>query len=1055
MLFRWLKSQLKKSSPVSGIARKRLKPTFRAILEALEDRCVPTTYTWTGAVNGNWSNAGNWLEGKPSNGSDLYFPADAKTKITRNDNALVAVHSISLLGGYTVQGNNLSLDPGGIGNAGTNEIQLDFQLTGGTLALPADHSINVGNGTLTLRNIISGDTSNSLSKVGTGTLIMAGASGNSYRGNTTVIDGNLVLSKSNNVIAVPGSLFISSIQPSLDGDQTSPTVTLKANEQIANSAAIVQYSSTFNLNGFNESIGSLTLNYATNAFGYTVPNGNVVSTRSASGVGVLTLTGNVTTNGNPEWPAAFHMIDGNVSLGTATRTFTVGHGKDATQDLVIKGAISGASGVGLTFAGDGVVEFQGVQPNTYTGPTTVVTLLKLNKSPNTVAVAGPLVINGGSVQLLAAEQIANTASVTINSGTSLNLKNNNETIGPLTMNGGSIGTGTATLTLNDNVTASANPDGSPARIGTGVSGVFNVGAISLGSAGARTFKVAGTSHADPAAADLFFEIKVTGSAGMTKTGPGTLMLYGSGTTGNSFTGVTTVNQGVLVLDSPTNTPAIGRDLVVDSTAGGPSIARWFGNNHLSPNAILTVKGAKASIEFIGSVNEVVNSISLTDGALNLATGQLYITGDVTASSAGTVQAAKINGSIVLANTTQKSNRTFNVKTGQLIINGTIFGTPTMNGLTKTGPGYLSMTSPTSNSYLGSTIVQEGVLELAGTGSSVPRDLTIGVPGGKPARVSSFVAGSIDASSNVTINSPGTLVLGHGNTITSLSTFGPPTHPDTGVSVSVLDGSLTIQGNLAMTGGQLATSGTGFITLNGNVTASAGPQSPAVITGRLVLGGPTKPFTINPGGAAGDAMRIDAVISGGTGMQKLGTGVLRLTGKNTYTGVSLVTKGVLAVDGQQPSSPVQLDGGTLGGHGVIGTLTATANGGTISPGLGSTAILSITGNVTLNSAVTLVLNMQGTGTVPGKNFGQLNVTGNVALNNAKLNLTPLSSFVSPAVGTSLLLIPTTGTVTGVFSKWQSGSLHPILFKGRTLAFDITYGENAGEGVEVTYYGTLGI
>jgi fibronectin-binding autotransporter adhesin len=782
----------------------------------------------------------------------------------------------------------------------------------------------------------------------------------------------------------------------------------------------------------------------------------VVSTRNASTVGLLTLTKNVTTTGNPDYPTAVHLIDGNVSLGTATRTFTVGHGKDAPQDLVIKGAISGASGVGLTFAGDGIVEFQGVQPNTYTGTTTVVALLKLNKSPNTVAVAGPLVINGGSVQLLAAEQIANTASVTINSGTSLNLKNNNETIGPLTMNGGSIGTGTATLTLNGNATAKANPDGSPARIGTGVSGVFNVGAISLGSAASRTFNVAGTSHSDPAAADLLFEIKVTGNAGLTKTGPGTLLLYGSGTNGNSFTGLTTVKQGVLVLDTPTNTPAIGGDLVVDSTAGGPSIARWFGNNHLRPGANLTVNGAQASIEFIGSVNEVVNSISLTDGILNLTTGQLFITGDVTASSAGTgAQATKINGNIVLANTTQNTNRTFNVKAGQLVVNGKILGTPTNNGLTKTGPGYLSMTNPANNSYLGSTLVQEGILELAGTGSSVPRDLTIGMPGGKPARVSSFVAGSIDASSNVTINSPGTLVLGHGNTITSLSTFGPPTHPDTGVSVTVLDGSLTIQNNLTMTGGQLATSGSGFITLNGNVTASAGPQSPSVITGRLVLGGPTKPFTVNSGGATGDAMRIDAVISGGTGMQKLGTGVLRLTGKNTYTGVSLVTKGVLAVDGQQPSSPVQLDGGTLGGRGVIGTLTATANGGTISPGLGSTAILSVTGNVTLNSAVTLALNMQGSGSVPGKNFGQLNVTGNVALNNAKLNLTPLSSFVSPSVGTSLHLIPTTGMVTGVFSKWQSGSLHPVLFKGRTLAFDITYGENAGEGVDVIYLGTLGI
>jgi len=56
----WLASLVqRRRRPVRNAApRKPARSTLR--VEALEDRCVPATHTWTGAVDGNWSTAGNW-----------------------------------------------------------------------------------------------------------------------------------------------------------------------------------------------------------------------------------------------------------------------------------------------------------------------------------------------------------------------------------------------------------------------------------------------------------------------------------------------------------------------------------------------------------------------------------------------------------------------------------------------------------------------------------------------------------------------------------------------------------------------------------------------------------------------------------------------------------------------------------------------------------------------------------------------------------------------------------------------------------------------------------
>ncbi|MBC8008678.1 MAG: autotransporter-associated beta strand repeat-containing protein [Burkholderiales bacterium] len=106
------------------------------------------------------------------------------------------------------------------------------------------------------------------------------------------------------------------------------------------------------------------------------------------------------------------------------------HGSNA---LTISAVISndGGNASALTKSGTGTLTLSGSSSNTYTGTTTVnAGTLQLNKSGGATAVAGNLVIGDTSgtdtVKILANEQIADTATVTLRGGTLLN--NNNQAV---------------------------------------------------------------------------------------------------------------------------------------------------------------------------------------------------------------------------------------------------------------------------------------------------------------------------------------------------------------------------------------------------------------------------------------------------------------------------------------------------------------------------------------------------------------------------------------------------------------------------------------------------
>ncbi|HEY5311398.1 MAG TPA: autotransporter-associated beta strand repeat-containing protein, partial [Pirellulales bacterium] len=147
----------------------------------------------------------------------------------------------------------------------------------------------------------------------------------------------------------------------------------------------------------------------------------------------LTLTGGLGFGGNingvGEGPGALRNISGTSTWGNGTTTFTLGPttanifttlGADSGQ-LTLNGSIMQAvAGDGLNKVGAGTIVFAGPTANGYTGQTTINdgTLVLAKTAPNALqgaVVVGDNISGAATLDLATAEQILDTAAVTINS----------------------------------------------------------------------------------------------------------------------------------------------------------------------------------------------------------------------------------------------------------------------------------------------------------------------------------------------------------------------------------------------------------------------------------------------------------------------------------------------------------------------------------------------------------------------------------------------------------------------------------------------------------------
>src|SRR6516162_229484 len=78
---------------------KSRQPSYRPRIEALEERLLLASDTWTGASsdqNGNWSDPANWNNGVPNPGDDLVFPFETLQPLTNDLTPGITYHSINL-----------------------------------------------------------------------------------------------------------------------------------------------------------------------------------------------------------------------------------------------------------------------------------------------------------------------------------------------------------------------------------------------------------------------------------------------------------------------------------------------------------------------------------------------------------------------------------------------------------------------------------------------------------------------------------------------------------------------------------------------------------------------------------------------------------------------------------------------------------------------------------------------------------------------------------------------------------------------------------------------
>lgn len=828
---------------------------------------------------------------------------------------------------------------------------------------------------------------------------------------------------------------------------------------------------TLLLSGANTLAGQITLNAGEIALGNNVALGSGGLIFSGGGIRAdsapRTIANSITFNSDGVVNGAFDLTFSGDAQLTANTTVIA----NSSGVTTFSGAITQSGGSrSFTKAGTGTVKFGGTSANTYTGTTTVTRgTLQLNKSAGTNAVPGALVIGDGTtgtavvVRLQANEQIANNSVVTINGNASLLLDGFAETIGSLNLINGSVGGGGDLILGGDiassgtglseisvdldlggatrilNVGDGAGPidlsvngkvtNGGIIKNGAGtlrffatptfaggltlnagelaVFGTIGTGTLTI-NAGAIRSDGAGRSASNPVSIGGNFTVGGTlaltlsgpitltgdrtitiantglttfsgavgqdaGSRSLTKVGAGTLQL--SGSTNNTYAGTTIVNEGVLVLAKSGGALAIsGTALVIGDTSGGADadVVRLATNSGILPATSVTI--TSSGLLDLNGQNQTLSALTLVGGKIKTGAGTL--TADGTLSAQASASGASIEGNLSLGGGTRLLNVGNGTATDDLTVNATVVD----GSLTKVGSGTLVLSGTAVNTYAGATTVDAGTLELNKTAGQ------------------NAVAGqlNINPGAVVRLRANDQIIDTSSVTTGSFSTF------------NLNNFSETI-GDLTMNGGSVST-GTGTLTITGNILASVSGGSVPSITGNLNFGGAPRTVDVSDDSPTPEDFQIAATLSNGS-LTKTGAGTLKLSGNSpAFAGSTAVTAGKLLVSGNLSGSAVTVNSGSiLGGNGTTGN-TLVSDGATLSPGE-SVGTLT-TGNLTLSDGSISLFELNTSGVVGGPNDlvavnGALTLDGTLAvseLSGLELGVYRLFNYVGAFVDHGLNLQP---------------------------------------------------
>ena len=894
--------------------------------------------------------------------------------VTVGSNMTLTLSNGTNLGAFsgTLSGSGTTVVSGGTFGTGTGA-----SLNGGTLQIGAGSTTGALSGNLTNNaSVVFDSTANQVYSgviSGTGSLVKQGSGGlfltgvNTYAGGTTISAG---------VINVGNGGATGSIA----GDVTN-------NGQL-----------TFSRTG--------TLTY-----------GGVIS-----GTGSVVISGGVTGNGTTTFTGLNTFTGGTL---ISTGTLVVG----AVNTLPTGSAVTVSSGAKLDVQND-----QSIGNLFSAGTVALSSGIKLTSTPTSGVTFSGVFSGDGSYIKAGIQSVTLTGNSTFTGGTTV-------TGGLINFNS-AVNFGTGTVTLN----------GGGLQWATGTATDISDRLAAIGSSGA-TFNTNGNS--------VSFASALTGTGGVTKSGSGTLTLSSAG----SFSGATTVSTGTLAVGVDNALPsgtavsiASGTNLDVQNnqTVGSLSGA---GNVALASGKLLTVAGSSTTTAsgVISGAGAFAKSGSgtLTLSGINTYSGNTTVTGGILSisvdSGLGTAPASATAGSLTLdggalnirTNFALDSNRgitlgssggSFQINSGTtLSYGGIITGT---GGLSKASSGTLTLSG--TNTYTGSTTVSAGTL-------AISADVNLGAaPGSVTAGSLTLNGGALEATSSFTLNANRGVALGGsgGNFIADAGqTF-------TYVGIVAGSGALTKSGNgwLALSGTNTFTGATtinaGTLIIGADAGLGAAPSS--ATPNKIVLNGgilrstntitlaANRGITLGTSGGtidvffSGNTVSYGGIVAGAGNLTKIGAGTLMLSGINTFTGLTTVNAGTLALSadsglGAAPASAapgqITFNGGSLQSTSTL-TLNANrgislgASGGTFTPDVATTltvagviagaggltksgfGVVSLTGVNTYTGPTSLPLGIlaiaadSGLGTAPATaTAGQIAFDGGTLSATANLTLDP--------------------------------------------------------------------
>ncbi len=564
--------------------------------------------------------------------------------------ALVA-GTLASLGGARLIDNAVT-----IGGTNTFSAGDAFTFTGAT-TLTANSALSVAN-TVTFTGVIGQSGGNrSLTKSGTGTLILSAA--NTYAGTTTLSAGTT--RAGDNAAFGTGTLVLGSAALAADGGPRTfaNAVTLGGNTTFVAGDAIT-FTGAATLTGTR----TLTVLNSTTFAGNLGQ--SVASGLSKAGAGTLLLSGANTYSGTTTLSAGTLLAGSNTAFGTGTLslgTATLGASGGART---LANAVSLAGNT--TFAAGDALTFTGAA--TLTGNRTLSVLNTTTFSGNLGQSGTRSLTKSGAGTLLLAGANTYSGGTTLSAGTLLAGSNTAFGTGTLSLGSATLGASGGARTLANAVSLAGNT-----TFAAGDALTFT-GAATL--TGNRTLTALNTTT-------FSGNLGQSVASALTKAGAGTLVLAGT----NTYTGGTTLSAGTLLAGSNT---ALGSGTLV--LAGGTLGAS--GGPRTLANAV-TLGGNVA----LGGSDALTLSGTLTHSGGNRV---------VTISNAALTTFA---GNLILAENNASRTLTLDVGAGGLLITGAITAGPGsgIDTLTKSGSGTLTLGA--NQTYTGGLVLNGGTLDLGG------------------------------------------------------------------------------------------------------------------------------------------------------------------------------------------------------------------------------------------------------------------------------------------------------------------------------------------------------